>query len=202
MRPSELFTQITKLTELYNIQAIDNIPSIMQRGLLSHEKSSEIKHTSIAMKEVQDRRDKICIPNGMSLHRYANVYFDPRNPMLYVRRNENFNLCILKFSRDILDINGIVLSDRNASSNYASFYQPDIGLRKIDFELVYARYWTDENPYEHMRKKSIKCAEVLVPYRIPYEYVVGAAVVNETAKQKLEDVGFDKEIVIEPKMFF
>lgn len=42
MRPSELFTQITRLTGLYNIQTIDNIPSIMQRGLLSHEKSSKI----------------------------------------------------------------------------------------------------------------------------------------------------------------
>lgn len=202
MRPSELFTQITRLTGLYNIQAIDNIPSIMQRGLLSHEKSSKIRHTSIAMEEVQDRRDKICIPNGMPLHRYANVYFDPRNPMLYVRKDENESLCILKFDRAILDIEGVVVSDRNASSDYASFYQPDIGLRKIDFKLVYASYWTDDNPYEYMRKKSIKCAEVLVPYQVPYEYVVCAAVINETAKQKLENVGFDREIVIEPNMFF
>lgn len=41
MRPSELFTQITGQTGLYNIQSIDNIPSIVQRGLLSHEKSSK-----------------------------------------------------------------------------------------------------------------------------------------------------------------
>lgn len=34
MRSSELFTKITNQTGLFNIQAIDNIPSIMQRGLL------------------------------------------------------------------------------------------------------------------------------------------------------------------------
>ena len=68
MRPSELFTQITTQTGLFNIQAIDNISSIMQRGLLSNERASTIKHTSIAMQEVQERRDAVIIPNGMALH--------------------------------------------------------------------------------------------------------------------------------------
>ena len=53
-----------------------------------------------------------------------------------------------------------------------------------------------------MRKKSIKCAEVLVPYSIPYEYVVCAAVVNSVAADKLMNVGFDKPIEIEPRVFF
>lgn len=42
MRPSERFTEITGQTGLYNIQAIDNIPSIMQSGLLSNERASRI----------------------------------------------------------------------------------------------------------------------------------------------------------------
>jgi hypothetical protein len=39
VRPSARFTEITGQTGLYNIQAIDNMPSIMQRGLLSNEKA-------------------------------------------------------------------------------------------------------------------------------------------------------------------
>lgn len=202
MRPSELFTQITNQTGLYNIQAINNIPSIMKKGLLSYEQSKDVIHTSIAMEEVQDRREKIRIPNGMPLHRYANVYFDPRNPMLYARRDQKQDLCILKLSRDILDIQGVIVSDRNASSEYAGFYPPDSGLGKIDFNLVYAAYWTDDNYYEYLKKKSIKCAEVLVPYQIPYEYVVCGAVADESARQKLLAVGFDREIFITPKLFF
>ena len=31
-------------------------------------------NTSIAMQEIQDRRDAVIIPNGMPLHKYANVY--------------------------------------------------------------------------------------------------------------------------------
>lgn len=202
MNPSEIFINITKQTGLYNIQAIENIPSIMRRGLLSNEKAARIAHTSIAMNEVQERRDKIRVPNGLELHQYVNVYFDPHNPMLSARRNQNNDICILKIDCGILDMPDVVVSDRNASSDYASFYSPRIGMEEIDFNLVYARYWTDEDYYAQMEKKSIKCAEVLVPYMIPYEYVICAAVIDKKAAHKLEDVGFDKKIEIVPKVFF
>ena len=156
----------------------------------------------MAMNEVQERRDKIRVPNGLKLHQYANVYFDPHNPMLSVRRNQNNDICILKFDCSILDFTEVVVSDRNASSNYASFYSPKVGMNEIDFDLVYARFWTDEDFYVQMQKKSIKCAEVLVPYVIPYEYVVCAAVIDKGAAHKLENVGFDKTIEIEPRVFF
>lgn len=202
MKPSELFINKTNQTGLYNIQSIDNISSIMDRGLLSNEKADRIAHTSIAMNAVQDRRDTVRIPNGLKLHQYANVYFDPHNPMLSARRNQNGNICILKFNCSILDLPGVIVSDRNASSDYASFYSPINGMNAIDFELVYARYWTDDDYYIQMQKKSIKCAEVLVPYCIPYTYVTCAAVINERAAQKLEATGFDRAIKIVPGIFF
>lgn len=202
MRPSELFTKITERTGLYNIQAIDNVSSIMQKGLLSNEKASAIKHTSIAMQEVQKRRDAVIIPNGMALHKYANVYFDHRNPMLYKRKDENEKICILKFDRAILDIEGAIVSDRNASSLYAGFYPPEVGLGEIDFELVFASDWRDENLYEYYKKKSIKCAEVLIPFYIPFDFVVCAAVYSKNAEQKLIETGFNRKIYVEPQIFF
>lgn len=202
MKPSERFTELTGQTGLYNIQAIANIPSIMQKGLLSNEKAHKINHISIAMNEVQARRELIRIPNGMKLHQYANLYFDPWNPMLSRKRSENEEICILKFDRIILDLEGVILSDRNASSDYAAFYSVKAGLENIDFNLVYARYWTDDDYYVQCRKKSIKCAEILVPYSIPFDYVVCAAVVNEDAARKLEAVHFNRQIMIEPRVFF
>ncbi len=97
MRPSERFTEITNQTGLYNIQAIENIPSIMKRGLLSNERAKKIGHVSIAMNEVQKRRELVRIPNGLKLHQYANLYFDPWNPMLSRKRSQNEEICILKF---------------------------------------------------------------------------------------------------------
>jgi hypothetical protein len=53
-----------------------------------------------------------------------------------------------------------------------------------------------------MKRKRIKCAEILVPDVIAYEYIIGAIVVNEQARQELILQGFEKKIVIEPKTFF
>lgn len=202
VRPSERFRKITGQTGLYNIQAIDNIPSIMQRGLLSNERASRINHVSIAMNEVQARRELIRVPNGLKLHQYANLYFDPWNPMLSRKRSQNEEICILKIDGVVLDLEGVILSDKNASSDYAAFYEADTGLDNIDFDLVYARYWTDDDYYEQCRKKSIKCAEILIPYYIPYDYVVCAAVVNKGAAERLEATGFDRDIIVEPRVFF
>lgn len=159
-------------------------------------------HTSIAMNEVQARREQVIVPHGLKLHQYANLYFDPWNPMLSRRREQNEEICILKFSREVLDLEDVIVTDRNASSDYVAFYSPEAGLEQIDFKLVYARYWTDENYYEQCRKKSIKCAEVLVPHMIPYKYVLCAAVVSKSAAESLKRTGFDREIVVEPRVFF
>ena len=40
------------------------------------------------------------------------------------------------------------------------------------------------------------------PHEVPYDFIVCAAVVSEQAKCKLEMVGFYKEIVVKPGLFF
>ena len=202
MRPSEHFKELTGKIGLYNIQSIDNIPSIMRMGLLSYESAKAVDHTSIAMADVQAKRNNIYIPGGMPLHKYVNLYFSSWNPMLSARRSQNENICILMVNHAVLDIEGAIISDKNASSGYATFYFSNEGLDKINFDIVYARSWTDDNPHIYQEKKSIKCAEVLIPHRIPYEYIICAAVVSEQAKKKLELTGFDKRIYVQPNSFF
>lgn len=148
------------------------------------------------------RRNKVRIPNGLRLHQYANLYFDSWNPMLSSKRSQNESICILKFDKRVLDLEGAIVTDRNASSDYAAFYPSGSGLQFIDFDLVYARYWTDSDHYEMCRKKSIKCAEVLVPHCISYDYVVSAAVFNEEAACSLRKTGFNRDIVVNSHLFF
>jgi len=176
--------------------------SILKYGLLSNEKASSIPHASVAMDEIQKKRDSVRIPNGLRLHQYANLYFDYHNSMLSKIRDRNETICILRFSPEVLDLDGVVVSDRNASSDYAAFYPVESGLEQIDFDLVYAKFWTDLDPYEQWRKKSIKCAEVLVPNCIPYEYITRAAVYDDSAADELKKTGFDRDIFVEPRAFF
>ena len=181
---------------------IENIPSVMKYGILSHEKATPLLHDDISLSEVQDKRKREKIGNFM-LHQYANLYFCARNPMLYSRLDQKDNLCVLRISKEILKCEGVVISDRNASSyDYVSFYKSPEGLHHIDFDLVFAEYWTDADKFEHWRKKSIKCAEVLIPNCVKVCYIEGAYVANETAKRNLENKRFSTPIAINKHMFF
>ena len=200
--PSQLFYERTKKKSVYNIQPISNIPSIISRGILSYNRAAAMRHVTIAMVDVQSRRDNVIIPQGNALHSYANAYFDPRNPMMYKRKDMAETLCVLAISALVLDCAGTIISDGNAASAYSRFYSPQDGIQKLDFCEIYGQWWLDEDSYEQMKRKRIKCAEILVPDVIAYEYIIGAIVVNEQARQELILQGFEKKIVIEPKTFF
>ena len=64
-------------------------------------------HVSIAMPEVQAIRAAVRVPDGSKLgrplHTYANLYFDARNPMMYVRKHEHESTCVLCVDPAVLD---------------------------------------------------------------------------------------------------
>lgn len=186
----------------YNIMPFENIPSVVEHGILSFNQTRHFMHTSIALNSVQERRNSVYIPNGGALHDYANLYFTHHNPMMYKRRTIADEICVLAIHPEVLYLEGCILSDRNAATDLARFYTPEEGLNSIDFSLVFARSWTDNDPYVFANKRAIKCAEILVPECIPYDYIIGAYVVSEEAESKLESLGFDKQIVIKPEVFY
>lgn len=200
--PSRKFLEKTRKKSVYNIQPICNVPSVMENGILSYNRSKRIEHRSVAMEVVQNRRDGISIPHGLSLHDYASAYFDPRNPMMYRIQQEAENLCVLAISSEVLDFEGTIITDGNAASDYTRFFTPSDGIDRLDFVIIYDEWWNSNDPWDKAMRKRMKCAEILVPNVIPYECIVGACVVSETAKQYLIDQGFDKEVRIAPKVFF
>jgi len=191
-----------RVTELHNIMPIANIPSVLTHGILSHAKAAKLAHHSVAMEEIQDRRDHIQVPGGLRLHQYANLYFHARNPMLFKRKCQAATLCVLCISTTILQLPGVVLADQNASSNYVRFLSP-AQMNLIDFNSVFAEDW--RHPHDQIaywRHKAIKCAEVLVPQRIGPEYIVGAYVTNGAGIASLRAEGFSGKVTINPHLFF
>ena len=126
-----------RVTELHCIMPMVNIPSVIATGILSYERASRLQHRSVAMQPIQDRRDRKQVPGGLKLHQYANLYFDARNPMMSVRRAEADNLCVLKVSTDVLALNGTVISDQNASSDYARYLAPS-QWQALNFDAIFA----------------------------------------------------------------
>ena len=174
----------------------------MEHGILCYDLASKIPHISIALNDVQKRRNSVKIPNGMRLHQYANLYFTYHNPMLYKKQEQAEDLCILAISSEVLDYEGCIVTDRNAATSLVKFYSPAAGIEQIDFDLVYAKFWTHPDLNAQNNHKAIKCAEVLIPRKVPYEQILNACVVSEEAKQKLIKTGFDREITVKPSVFY
>ncbi len=190
-----------RVTELHSIMPIENIISVLKHGILSHEQISRLAHTDVSLASVQKKRANKVIPNGLKLHQYANLYFHARNPMLFSRQNEVDHLCVLQISNKVINLDGVVLSDQNAASDYVRFWSPT-DYHQINFDWVYAADWTDVNQITQWQKSSAKCAEILVPKVILPKYIMGAYVLNEEVKVKLKQQGFLQAISINPHLFF
>ena len=191
------------VTELLYITAIANVPSILRQGILSHALADRLAHDSVAMPEIQERRSNKQIPGARALHEYANLYFDAHNPMLSRCRARNAEICVLQIDAAALDLEGVIVTDRNAASGWAGFWPVADGLRIISRERIFARYWTHrDDPYDEMSHKSEKCAEVLVPDRLEARFVMGAYVANQGALHAFQQLNTGLPARIRSDIFF
>jgi hypothetical protein len=164
-----------EVKEFHFITSIDNLGSILMRGILCHNRAKRLPHKSVALASVQDRRSGKYVPNGSSLHSYANLYFHARNPMMYCLKHMP-DLIVIRVSSDVLDIPDTVVTDGNAATWNTHFYPSPDGLANLDHQLVFATYWTDPEYMRYLEKKRARNAEVLVPRLVPSEYIEGCYV--------------------------
>jgi hypothetical protein len=191
------------IPEVHYITPIENVPSILEHGILSNHQAARLSHMSVAMEEVQDRRRDKKIPGARPLHDYANLYFDAHNPMLSRRRDQNDVICVLRIGPAVLDLPGVIVADRNAASDWVRFDPAADGIHALDKDLVFARYWTNaQDPYDAMTRKSVKCAEVLVPDKVESRLVIGAYVANERALRTFQALNTGLPVTINSGMFF
>src|SRR5438552_9835986 len=132
--------------EFQSIMPLDNIPSVLKYGILSNERAEKLLHRSVAMQEVQERRDVRKVPGGLKLHQYANLYFHARNPMLFKRKEAVARLCVLRISTEVRHIDGVVITDRNASSDYVRFLHPS-QADVLDYDTIFAMDWRHTNQF-------------------------------------------------------
>lgn len=191
-----------RVTELHCIMPIGNVPSVLEHGILSHARAARLRHRSVAMPPVQDRRDLRNVPQGLKLHQYANLYFHARNPTLFKRKDEASSLCVLRVSTEVLELAGAVITDGSAASDYVRFLDPR-QWEVLDFEDIYALDWGHPgDPSRSLQHQSRKCAEVLAPERVEPRFLTGAYVVDSEAAALLNKAGFGLPVVIDPLLFF
>lgn len=191
---------------LYNINSLKNLKSIFDHGILSKNllKKNALLNEDLSNPSVQNRRERKKVPNHHPLHDYANLYFDARNPMLYsLLLNRGVDeLCVLCIDKKVLDLPETVVTDRNAAAELAVFISPDKAISQLDFQMIFAKYWNDEDVSRMVDKKQVKCAEVLVLDKVPVEYIISIKIGSRKAKEKVEELNFGVPVVLDEELFF
>lgn len=192
-----------ELSELHNITPLANLGSILSVGVLSHDAAKRTKHTSIAMPEIQDRREVVVLPNGRRLHSYANLYFNARNAMMYKRRLGHRELCVVRIDKQVLLLPGVVVADQNAAKSYVRFSKGADGLRRLNATEIFARSWVHSgDTIATCRHRAAMCAEVLVCDRVPPEFITGVYVSCVESRDQVMGEHRDVDVIVNQDLFF
>ena len=190
---------------LYYITHVDNLPSILDKGILAHAKIEELDVPSTpiyAQEIVHNRKDKFT-PDRKSLWDYANLYFQPRNPMMYrlVQQKETENLVVVGVLKRVLGEQDIVITDGNAANNPTQFYSQSEGLAMLQEQrtVIESDWWKEDDG----SKRKIM-AECLVPNQVKPEYIDSLFVANDATRNRVEQIIGRHEIRVipEPNIFF
>ena len=191
-----------ELTELHFITPIGTIPSILKHGILSNKNAAKHPHESFAHVEVNAKRAQRCIPNDpkkRTVHQFANLYLNARNPTLFARRF--WDICVLRVHHKALDLPGAIVVDQNAVSDYARFAPAPDGLENVSSEILWSDTWVfEDDKIKTWKWGPRKCAELLVPDCVPSTFIVGAHVKNAHDQQRVNGHGVKSQI--NEHMFF
>jgi tetratricopeptide (TPR) repeat protein len=147
-----------QIAYLYHMTHKGNLENILRSGLLSHNEAHRgLNQIDIADNEVNTRRRKREPIFNRSIHDYVPLYFNPKNPMLYRRKNIQNDIVIIAIDRNLLLSQNVLFTDGNAASQKTSFYNSINNLNRLNWQCIRDEYWND-----YQDGKRIKCAEVLV----------------------------------------
>jgi hypothetical protein len=105
--------------------------------------------------------------------------------MLYKRRLDHLDICVLQISTDVLDLPGVAIADGNAAAHMTAFWRSPEGLAKIDRETTFKEFWWSSDGIELEKNRRAKCAEVLVPDRVEPRFIMGARVSCDQAAARV-----------------
>lgn len=195
-----------KLRNFYYITHIDNLSSILDKGILSHKRIVEdkIQFTPIYDEEIVAKRKNIKTPDNRNLWDFVNLYFQPRNAMMYrvvfFSGKSIDDIILIGVKSNILNKPDIYITTGNAASSDSEILQISEAKEKIKNirEKAEKEWWTSEND-----SKRELMAECLVPDMISTDYIQEIYTSSLSSSQKVKKM-IKKEIPVipEPTLFF
>src|SRR5437899_991734 len=119
-------TKHQNILQLYYITHVDNVPSILKHGVLSHQEveNRNLTYTPIYDKTIVGSRKGKKTPDNKSLWEYAIFYLKARNAMLYrvalEKPIEEIAIIAVDYN-SVVHQPGVFISTGNAASNESEF---------------------------------------------------------------------------------
>ena len=174
----------------------NNVGEILRSGILSNKKAYEIKTpTDISNRSVQKWREKEDPIYGRKLHEYAPTYINIKNPMLFVLKDRQHDLCIIEISLSALSDGNFIFTDGNAAARDTGFYNDKSDLKELPWDVLNATYW---NSFSDGKRK--RCSEVLIYPKIESRHIIKIHCYSSSTFNYLSKFGAEVEISTE--LFF
>jgi HD superfamily phosphodiesterase len=175
---------------VYHITHINNLPGILNRGLLAHSEMENLGafYQDIAYSGIQTRRSAMavtCGPGGV-VHDYVPLYFCKRSPMLYaIVHNKIVDerlIIYLQFPILIMNQYPFVFTDASANTRESpNFYDDPADLDKIDWGAIETWKWGKQHDIPGQRPiKQAKMAELLIHKRVDPSSITKIVVWNKS----------------------
>ena len=195
--------QEPNIRALYYITHIDNLPSILSRGIFSQARvrTEGVQDTTIYLSHLVSKRRKRRTSDGKSLWHYANLFFQPRNPMLYnvIKSKGKQNLAVLRISNTVLQRQGIFITDGIASNKLTRIYSRAEGLAVLQAQqqMLQSHSWIEWNHSDKVRCQLM--AECLVPNQVNpkdiQQFMVADQTVSNSLRVRLSSANMQKLVV-------
>ena len=142
------------IKSLYYITHVQNVPSILTHGILSHGlvEAQNVPFTPIYDAGIVRSRKEKLTPEHKSLWEYANLYFQPRNPMMYrvVHEKSKKELAVIGVKPGVLQLPLAIVTDGNAANSPSQFFKASDGLKVIQdqWKVIQSEWWNEPRRLE------------------------------------------------------
>lgn len=187
------------MTDIYHITHVSNLQRIIIEGGLHCDRDAQkLKSVNIGHRHIKERRMNRQVPVGTkgTVGDYVPFYFAPRSPMLFaIHRGavegyddgQNPVIYLCSAAETVKQAGRRwVFTEGHADMGYTDFFDDLKDLKKIDWDLMQARYWndTDDDPDRKRRRQ----AEFLVHSFFPWELVSYIGVHDRSVAEKVGQI--------------
>ena len=176
---------------LYHLTELDNMPSIINSGLLSRAdvRNQRVEYNDVADPEIISRREKLGLDVYVPFHFHPYSAFD----VAVKKSHPDVKFVYITIKRELAELAGfkILIKHPLSQENY-EMYDYAEGISKIDWDTM------EKTGTEDVYSKNVKMAECLSEKAIPAALIQCVYVPDEWTKEYVEQLFWDKGITEQP----